>query len=149
MIKTQILWWKITTRMLKTYMKALKNIFYELAPLIRDVTCSKLSRDGENILMSFCQTNTLSLIALGPGLEIWSIINFKISLWNLKIFLEKFKYFLSKEKLCCAIQNKRLHFQRNNLEKEALKEPGESIYSLTLVVNEIRKIHPHLRPTCL
>ena len=38
------------------YIKALSNIyFYEHAPLIH----SKLLRNGENILVSFCQTNTL------------------------------------------------------------------------------------------
>ena len=44
----------------KKYIKALSNIFYELAPLTRDKICSKRKRDGENILASFCQTNTLS-----------------------------------------------------------------------------------------
>ena len=29
------------------------------APLTCDVICSKLYRDGENMLVSFCQTNTL------------------------------------------------------------------------------------------
>ena len=45
--------------MRRKYMKALVDIFYELAPLT-DVISSKLQRDGENILVSFCQ-NTLHL----------------------------------------------------------------------------------------
>ena len=50
-------------------------LFCELALLTRYVICSKLHRDGENILVSFCQTNTLkfdnkSLTALGP--KIWN-----------------------------------------------------------------------------
>ena len=55
MIKTQILWRKVT----KNEKKALSNIFYELVPLTCDVICSKLQRDEENILVSSCQTNTL------------------------------------------------------------------------------------------
>ena len=47
-------------KMPKKYIKALSNIFYELAPVTHDVICSKLKRDGENILASYCQTNTLS-----------------------------------------------------------------------------------------
>ena len=44
---------------IKKHMKVLGNIFYDLAPLTRNVTCCKLQRDGENKLVSFCQTNTL------------------------------------------------------------------------------------------
>ena len=33
--------------------------YYKLAPLTRDVICTKLYRDGENILVSICQANTL------------------------------------------------------------------------------------------
>ena len=50
---------KNNKNMRRKYMKALVDIFYELAPLT-DVISSKLQRDGENILVSFCQ-NTLHL----------------------------------------------------------------------------------------
>ena len=44
----------------KMNMKALSNIFSnELTPLTHDVIFSKLYRDGKNLLVSFCQTNTL------------------------------------------------------------------------------------------
>ena len=42
----------------KKYIKALNNIFYELAPLTRDIKWSKLQRDRENVLVSFYETNT-------------------------------------------------------------------------------------------
>ena len=50
---------KNNKNMRRKYMKALVDIFYELAPLT-DVISSKLQIDGENILVSFCQ-NTLHL----------------------------------------------------------------------------------------
>ena len=53
----------------KKYIKALNNLFYELAALTRDVICSKLWRDRENILVLFCQTNTL-LQEINPYFEI-------------------------------------------------------------------------------
>ena len=40
--KKKTLWWKATKKIPKKYIKVLSNIFYELAPLIRDVICSKL-----------------------------------------------------------------------------------------------------------
>ena len=44
----------------KKYMYTYSSILYsKLATLTCDVTCSKLQRDGENILVPFCQTNTL------------------------------------------------------------------------------------------
>ena len=43
----------------KKYIKVSSNIFYELATLTHDVTCSKLQRDEENILVPFCLTNAL------------------------------------------------------------------------------------------
>ena len=45
--------------MLKKYLKALSNIFYELSPLIRDVYAQTLEK--ENVLVSFCQMNTLGI----------------------------------------------------------------------------------------
>ena len=42
----------------KNYIKALRNNFYVLATLTRDVICSKLWRDGANILAPSCQMNT-------------------------------------------------------------------------------------------
>ena len=53
-------------KMSKKIIKALNNIFYELAPLTRDVLYSKLQIDGENILVPFCQTNKLLLILSIP-----------------------------------------------------------------------------------
>ena len=76
-IETQILRWIIrTTKMPKKYIKALNNLFYELAPLTRDVICSKLWRDRENILVLFCQTNTL-LQEINPYFEIWNNLTVK------------------------------------------------------------------------
>ena len=44
----------------KRCIKALCNFFYEIAPLTHDnLICSKLWKDGENMLVSFCQTNIL------------------------------------------------------------------------------------------
>ena len=39
----------------RKYIKATSNIFYEFDPLILDVICSKLYRDGEYKLVSLCQ----------------------------------------------------------------------------------------------
>ena len=50
---------KNNKKMPKKYIKTLSNIFYELAKLTRNVTCSKLYTDRENTLVSLCQTNTL------------------------------------------------------------------------------------------
>ena len=55
--------------MQKKYVKVLSNIFYELTPLTNDIICLKLYSDGENILASFCHTNTLIMS--------WLIINYK------------------------------------------------------------------------
>ena len=44
---------------IKKYIKESNKKFYEFTPLLRDVICSKLSREGENILVLFCQTSTL------------------------------------------------------------------------------------------
>ena len=49
MIKTQIFWWKAT--------KYAKNV--ELAPLTRDVICSKLQRDGKYIAVILSDESTL------------------------------------------------------------------------------------------
>ena len=43
----------------RPYESIKQHFSYVLTPLTRDVICSKLYRDGENILVSFCQTNTL------------------------------------------------------------------------------------------
>ena len=43
----------------KKVYKSIKLHFFELASLIRDVIYSKLQRVRENILVSFCQTNTV------------------------------------------------------------------------------------------
>ena len=49
----------------KKYIKALCNIFFnELATLTCDVACSKLKRDGENMVVLFCQTNILYNFAM-------------------------------------------------------------------------------------
>ena len=68
--------------MQKKYVKALSNIFYELAPLTNDVICLKLYSDGENILASFCHTDTLIII----------LVDLKILITNIN-----FLYFPNKE----------------------------------------------------
>ena len=68
--------------MQKKYVKALSNIFYELGPLTNDVICLKLYSDGENILASFCHTNTLIII----------LVDLKILITNIN-----FLYFPNKE----------------------------------------------------
>ena len=40
------------------------TFFYELATLTIDVTCAKAFRDGENILVSFCQMSALIIYNL-------------------------------------------------------------------------------------
>ena len=51
--------------------------FYELAPLTLDVICSKLWRDGENIVVSICQTNTLLIFKASFDLETLKYIYLK------------------------------------------------------------------------
>ena len=68
--------------MQKKYVKVLSNIFYELTPLTNDVICLKLYSDGENILASFCHTNTLIII----------LVDLKILITNIN-----FLYFPNKE----------------------------------------------------
>ena len=48
-----------TTKKCHKSTQELVTFFYELPTLTRDVTCSELYRDGENIFVSFCQKNTL------------------------------------------------------------------------------------------
>ena len=43
----------------KVYESIKSHFSFELASVTLDVVCSKPYKDGENILVSFCQTNTL------------------------------------------------------------------------------------------
>lgn len=62
------------------YIKALSNIyFYEHAPLIH----SKLLRNGENILVSFCQKNTLLNPICSCGLDSKTICHYFLKCSNL------------------------------------------------------------------
>ena len=74
MIKTQILWGKTTTKA-KKYIKALSNIFYELAPLTRDDILQTLERKRKHIgvILSDEHTQYIKFTNPNPTPRPWKV----------------------------------------------------------------------------